>query len=191
MLKIATLRALLLPLCGMALIGLAACGPGGSQQTQTSATDSTSAGETVLRCGNGAEPSSLDPHFVTGMHESAILTDLLMGLATPDARGEPIHGAAERWETSADGKTWTFHLRDHQWSDGRPVTAGDFVFAWRRILDPKTASTYAYYLYLIKNAEPVNTGKMPGTALGISAPDDKTLEVQLDHAAPDLAQYLT
>ncbi len=191
MLKIATLRALLLPLCGMALIGLAACGPGGSQQTQTSATDSTSAGETVLRRGNGAEPSSLDPHFVTGTHESAILTDLLMGLATPDARGEPIPGAAERWETSADGKTWTFHLRDHQWSDGKPVTAGDFVYSWRRILDPKTAAIYASLLYVFKNAQPINAGKMPPDRLGVRAIDDKTLELQLENPAPYLPELLT
>src|SRR3979409_2499603 len=133
MLKIARLRALFLPVCGVALIALVACGPGGSQQGETSAANNTSAGETILRRGNGAEPSSLDPHFVTGTYESAILTDLLMGLATPDARGEPIPGAAESWETSADGKTWTFHLRDHLWSDGKPVTAGDFVYSWRRI----------------------------------------------------------
>jgi oligopeptide transport system substrate-binding protein len=114
-----------------------------------------------------------------------------MGLTTEDAKGEPIPGAAERWETSTDGLTWTFHLRDHQWSDGEPVTADDFVFAWRRILDPKTASPYAYFLNLIKNAESVNAGKMPPSALGISASDAKTLVVQLEHPAPYLTQFVT
>ena len=93
--------------------------------------------------GNGAEPGSLDPHFTPATWEDTVVSDLLMGLTTNDAKGEPIPGAAERWDTSADGMTWTFHLRDHQWSDGEPVTANDFVFAWRRILDPKTAADYA------------------------------------------------
>ena len=66
---------------------------------------------------------------------------------------------AERWETSADGLTWTFHLRDALWSDGVPVTADDFVFSLRRILTPGLASEYAYLLYFIKNAQAVNEGK--------------------------------
>ena len=148
-------------------------------------------GLVVFNHGNAAEPASLDPHHAQGTWEDRIIGDLLMGLTTESATGEPIPGAAERWETSADGLTWTFHLRDHQWSDGEPVKADDFVFAWRHILDPKTASPYAYYLNLIKNGEAVNTGKMPGTALGVSAPDDKTLLVQLEHPAPYLIQYLT
>ena len=102
----------------------------------------------------------------------------------------PFPGAAESWEISADGKTWTFRMRDHLWSDGTPVTARDFVYSWRRILDPKTASTIAYYLYVIKNGEAVANGKMPTTALGVSAPDDKTLVVQLEHPAPYLTELL-
>ena len=64
----------------------------------------------------------------------------MMGLTTEDAGGQPIPGMAESWQTSPDGLTWTFNLREAQWSDGTPVTAEDFVFAWRRILDPKTAA---------------------------------------------------
>jgi oligopeptide transport system substrate-binding protein len=116
---------------------------------------------------------------------------MMIGLTTENAKGEPIPGAAERWESSPDGLTWTFHLRDHQWSDGMPVTAGDFIYAWRRILDPKTAAPYAYYLYLIKNAQAVNTGKLQGSELGVSAPDDKTLVVTLEHPAPYIVEYMT
>ena len=145
----------------------------------------------MLNRGNGAEPASLDPNLVQANWEDHIVGDMMLGLTTQDAKGQPIPGAAERWESSTDGLTWTFHLRDHQWSDGEPVTADDFVFAWRRILDPKTAASYAYYLYLIKNAEAVNTGKMPATELGISAPDDKTLVVTLEHPAPYLVEYMT
>ena len=145
----------------------------------------------MLNRGNGAEPASLDPNLVQANWEDHIVGDMMLGLTTQDAKGQPIPGAAERWESSTDGLTWTFHLRDHQWSDGEPVTADDFVFAWRRILDAKTAASYAYYLYLIKNAEAVNTGKMPATELGISAPDDKTLVVTLEHPAPYLVEYMT
>jgi oligopeptide transport system substrate-binding protein len=183
------LRALWFGLAGAALGALAACGDG--TQANKAAVPGGEPGEVVLHNGNAAEPGTLDPHLANGTWENNIIGDLLMGLTTENAKGEPVPGAAERWETSADGLTWTFHLREHQWSDGKPVTAGDFVFAWRRILDPKTAADYAYYLHLIKNAEAVNTGKMPGTELGVSAPDDKTLVVTLEHPAPYLLEYLT
>ena len=158
-----TRRAFLSSVCGAAL--LAACGQSSTTQ-QTQNRPAAAPGEVVLNRGNAAEPLSLDPHHAQGNWEINIIGDLMVGLTTEDADGNPIPGAAERWEKSEDGKTWTFHLRDHLWSDGKPVTAQDFVYAWRRILDPKTASTYAYFLYLIKNAEAVNTGKMPGRRLG-------------------------
>lgn len=171
-----------------ALLLLAACG---QNDTKTGASaPRTANGEVVLNRGNGAEPKTLDPHIAQGSWEDQIIGDLLVGLTTQDARGKPIPGVAERWETSADGLTWTFHLRDSQWSDGTPLTAEDFVFGWRRILDPNTASQYAYFLYIIKNAEAINTGKMPGTALGISAPDPKTVVVQLVHPAPYLPEFM-
>src|SRR6202795_233046 len=96
--------------------------------------------ETVLNRGNGAEPESLDPAFAGSAAENNILGDLMVGLTTLDAAAKPIPGMAERWETSPDGLTWTFHLRQARWSDGTAVTAQNFVSAWRRLLDPKTAS---------------------------------------------------
>jgi oligopeptide transport system substrate-binding protein len=167
---------------------LAACGQSSAPQSSAAAT--ARPGEVVLNRGNAAEPMTLDPHLAQSVWEDNIIADLLIGLTTDSADGTPLPGAAERWEASDDGKTWTFHLRDHPWSDGMPVTAGDFVYAWRRILDPKTASQYGYFLYLIKNGEAVNTGKMPLTALGVIAPDDKTLVVELEHPAPYLLEYL-
>src|SRR4051812_44724024 len=169
---------------------LAACGRNQTAQ-QTSSAGAAKPGEMVFNFGNAAEPLTLDPHHSQANWENNIIGDLLVGLTTEGPDGEPIPGAAEKWETSADGKTWTFHLRDHQWSDGMPVTAEDFVYAWRRILDPKTAASYAYYLYLIKSGQPVNTGEMPLTALGVSAPDDKTFVVELENPAPFLLEYLT
>ena len=82
----------------------------------------------VYNHGNGAEPASLDPHHTQEAYAANIIGDLLVGLTTEDVDGNAIPGAAERWEPSEDGKTWTFHLRDHQWSDGQPVTAEDFVY---------------------------------------------------------------
>jgi oligopeptide transport system substrate-binding protein len=147
--------------------------------------------QVVLNRGNGAEIKSLDPHFVDGTNESNIEGDMLIGLLTVDAAGKPIPGAATRWETSPDGRTWTFHLRDHVWSDGRPVTAQDFIFAWRRLLDPRTGATYAYNLWVVKNAHAISQGKLPPSTLGLSAPDDKTLVVELEHPAAYLPELLT
>src|ERR1700735_4629914 len=83
--------------------------------------------ETTLNRGNGAEPASLDPQFVGGTAEENILNDLMVGLTTLDAAARPITGIAESWTVAPDGKTWPFHLRPAAWSDGRPVTADDFV----------------------------------------------------------------
>ncbi|HSM96904.1 MAG TPA: peptide ABC transporter substrate-binding protein [Rhizomicrobium sp.] len=115
---------------------------------------------------------------------------MMTGLATEDAAGNPIPGAAKSWSVSADGKTWTFHLRRHRWSDGVPVTSHDFAFAWRRLLDPKTAAPYAYNMWVVKNAEAISAGKLPPSALGVSTPDDSTFVVQLEHPAAYLPQLL-
>ena len=143
-----------------------------------------------LHRGNGAEPQSLDPHFIGGLSESDIVADLLTGLTTRDARGKPIPGAAESWTISPDGKNWTFHLRDERWSDGVAVTAGDFVFAWRRLLDPKTGARNGANMGVIKNARAVSAGALPPSALGVTAKDARTLIVTLDHAAPYLPEML-
>jgi oligopeptide transport system substrate-binding protein len=176
-------------LFGLTLAVLAGCGDGA--QNQSAPASAGAANGIVLNRGNGAEPKSLDPAVIDGIWEGQIAGDMLLGLTTEDASSHPIPGAAESWETSEDGLTWTFHLRDHTWSDGVPVTAEDFVFAWRRILDPNTAAPYAYYLYPIRNARDVNTGKQPQTALGAEARDAKTLVVRLDHPLPFMTEFLT
>jgi len=150
-----------------------------------------SAALTVLNRGNGAEIKSLDPHFIDGLQELTIEGDILIGLMTMDAAAEPIAGAATSWTVSTDGRTWTFHLRDHVWSDGRPVTAHDFVFAWQRLLDPRTGASYAYNLWVVKNAHAISTATLPPSALGAHAVDDKTLVVSLEHPAAYLPQLLT
>src|SRR5262245_38789590 len=109
--------------------------------------------QSTLRVANMGEPASLDPHFISGTWENRILGDLFLALTTEGPDGKFIPGAAEKWTISPDGKAYTFTIRDHKWSDGQPVTAGDFEFAFRRILDPATPAKYASLLYPIRNAE--------------------------------------
>ena len=140
--------------------------------------------EKVLRVGNDGEPQSMDPHYVSTVQTSRLLDDMFLGLLTYGQDGQPIPGAAESWTVSDDGKTYTFKLRDHVWSDGTPVSAGDFVYAWRRILAPDTGAEYASLLYIIKGAEDVNSGKAAPETLGVQAVDAKTLKVELNSPAP-------
>ena len=120
--------------------------------------------EMVYRIATMGEPKTLDPHGVSGTWENYVVGDAFMGLLTDAADATPIPGAAESWTISDDGLTYTFKIRDHTWSDGVPVTADDFVYSFRRILDPKLAAEYASLLYPIKNAEEVNTGKITDPA---------------------------
>ncbi|MEO3427239.1 peptide ABC transporter substrate-binding protein [Pelagibius sp. CAU 1746] len=147
--------------------------------------------EKVLRVGNMGEPESLDPHFVQGVWENRIVGNMFLGLTTEDASATPIPGAAESWTISDDGKTYTFKLRDHSWSDGTPVTAGDFVYSLRRILLPETAAEYASLLFPIENAQQVNSGEVPADKLSVRAVDDKTLEVKLVGPTPFFLEQLT
>jgi len=143
------------------------------------------AADTVLHRGNGMEPETLDPHKSSGQAESYIEYDLFEGLLVPDGGDGYIPGAAERWEVSPDGLVYTFHLRPNgKWSDGTPVTAHDFVFSWRRVVDPATQSRYAHFLWPVKNAEEITNGKMPPDQLGVRAVDDYTFEVVLRSPAP-------
>lgn len=146
----------------------------------------------VLHRGNGGEPGSLDPQKSVAVDESRIISDLLVGLTTEKANGEMIPAVAESWTTSADGLVWTFKLRsDVVWSDGVPVTAGDFVFAWQRLMDPKTASQYSAMLFPVKNGRAVNAGTVLPDQLGVRAVDDHTFEVTLEHLVPYLPYVVT
>lgn len=144
------------------------------------------AAETVLKRGNGAEPETLDIHKSSGVTEANIQRDLFEGLVVEGADGKLQPGVAEKWEISADGKVYTFHLRkDAQWSDGTPLTAADFVFAYHRALDPATASDYAFILWPIEGAEAFSKGEQKDpTQLGIKAIDPQTLEIRLKAPTP-------
>jgi len=135
--------------------------------------------------GNPGDPESLDPHKTSTVVESDILLDLYEGLVTYDAKANIVPGVAESWSTSPDGLTYTFKLRDKAKGDnGEAVKADDFVFSFRRLLDPATGAKYANILYTLKNAEKVNKGQAKLEELGAKAVDERTLELTLENAAP-------
>ena len=174
-------------LSSSALFALASCAPE-EGPTRLPCPD----GQTCLHFGNVSEPKSLDPHKASGTWENRIISETILGLTSYDAAGQPIPAAAESWTVSEDGLTWTFRLRrGATWSDGVPVTAHDFVFALRRLLNPETAAEYASITYLIKNAQPINEGNAPLDSLGARAVDDYTLELTLEHPAPYLPELAT
>jgi oligopeptide transport system substrate-binding protein len=180
----ATLRNVFL--AGLAVLALAGCGQSGPSRPPCPE------GKVCLMYGNGTEPATLDPHTSTGVWEDRIQSDLFMGLTQSAADGSTMPGVAERWEVSADGLTWTFHLRESYWSDGVPVTADDFVFSLRRVLDPKTASEYASLIFIIKGGQAINEGKAPLESLGVRALDPRTLQIELNNPAaflPELTKH--
>src|SRR5690606_32664563 len=146
----------------------------------------------VIHIGNGADPQTLDPHRAQGVPESNIGRDLFEGLIAEAPNGDLIPGVAESWEVSEDGKIYTFKLRENaRWSNGDPVTAGDFVFGMRRSVDPATLSVYSFILAPIENAEAITAGRMPPDTLGVTAIDDRTLEIRLANPTPYFLGLLT
>lgn len=142
--------------------------------------------EKVLRLNNVEEPSSLNPALGLNLISWEPLNNLMEGLVRLDAKHNAAPATAEKWDVSADGKTYTFHLRRNaKWSDGSPVTAGDFVYGWTQLLTPATASPAAFLLYDIVGAQDFNAGKAQSDALGVRALDPHTLQVTLN--APSLS----
>ena len=143
----------------------------------------------TLLVGNSAEPADLDPQIVTTLTDENIQMALFEGLtALDETTSQPVPAAAERWESSADGIVWTFHLRAGlEWSNGEALTAGDFVEAWHRTLTPALAAENAWYFNAVKNAEPFSTGKLADfAAVGLAAPDARTVVISLEHPVPYL-----
>ncbi|MBW4985618.1 peptide ABC transporter substrate-binding protein [Mameliella sp. CS4] len=140
------------------------------------------------------EFSSFDPQVVEDVNGSEVVRDLFEGLYNQNADGEIVPGVALSHTVSEDNMTYTFTLRDDaKWSDGKPVTASDFVYAWQRAVDPELASPYAWYMELmsIQNGAAIIAGEKPITDLGVSAPDDHTLVVQLSQPLPYFAKMVT
>ena len=145
---------------------------------------SIASAESIWRRGAAGDAATLDPQKTSTVVESDVLLDLFEGLVTYNAKGELVPGAAESWTISDDGLTYTFKLRDAKWSNGDTIRAGDFVFSFRRLLDPATGSQYANLFYPIKNAAGINKNGQSPTTLGVSAIDDATLEIKLEKPTP-------
>lgn len=173
----------------------AACSSGGGDDKDANKDASSGSGggeKQVLNLLEGSDIPSLDSSIATDQVSFNVFNQVYEGLYTLDKDDKAVPGVAEgEPEKSKDGKTWTIKLReDAKWSNGEPVTAQDFEFAWKRTLDPKTASEYAYAMYDLKNAEAVNSGKMKPDELGVKAIDDHTLEIQLESNVPYFKELL-
>ncbi|MGH8033658.1 MAG: peptide ABC transporter substrate-binding protein, partial [Lysobacterales bacterium] len=143
------------------------------------------AAEQVIYRGNGEEPQTLDPHLSEGVPSANILRDLFEGLTTEAPDGTIIPGAARRWDISRDSKTYTFYLdRKGAWSNGDPLTAGDFVYSLQRSADPRTASNSANMLLPILNASEVIAGRKLPSQLGVTSLDEYTLQITLEDPTP-------
>lgn len=163
-----------------AMLGLLAAGPAFAQ--------------IVFHRGNDGDPETLDPHKTSTVTEAHLMRDLFEGLVIHSMKGEIMPGVAESWTMSADGRTYTFTLRPNaRWSNGDPVTAGDFVFSLRRMVNPETAAKYANILYPIRNAEKINKGGAQSKLedLGVTAIDARTLEISLERPTPYFLELLT
>ena len=150
--------------------------------------------EQVLHRGLAADLASLDPHLITGLPEINVASALFEGLVAEDpVDAHPVPGVAESWDASADGLTWTFHLRANaKWSNGEPVTARDFAGSIKRVLTKSLGADNAAMLFVLANAESWYQGGLTDFAqVGVAAPDDRTLRLTLAHPAPYLLSLLS
>ena len=160
---------------------------GQAPQTDSGQADMTA----MLKLNLKTEPPSLDPPKGFDSTSNEVLNATMEGLARLDKDHKPQPAMAEKWTVSEDGKTYTFTLRDSKWSNGDPVTAQDFEFAFKRILDPNNAFPSAFLAYYIAGAEEFNNGKGNADGVKVKAVDDKTLEVQLKAPAGYFLHILT
>ena len=187
-----TKAVLALLMAGTMMLGVVGCGSSsdtagsGSVTTGTESTgsDTAAAGSSDMNVMLETPVESLDPQQATDGTSFEVIADYTDGLMQMDADGQAVPAIAESYDLSDDGLTYTFHLRsDAKWSNGTPVTAADFVFAWQRAVDPAVASEYAYMLSdigQIKNAAEIIAGDMDKSELGVTAVDDTTLQVELN-----------
>lgn len=159
--------------CSLLIFSLVTSGSAAAQELQ------------VLHRGNGAEVQTLDPHLAEGVPASNILDDLYEGLVTGGTGGEFSPGVAESWEILDDGKRYLFYLRKNaRWSNGDSLTADDFVYSFRRILDPATASSISQFLAPIAGAAAVMRGEAPPDTLAVRALQPHLLEIRLHAPTP-------
>lgn len=186
-------------LAGIALLAgtiLAGCTGGGQAPTTQPAGEGTtqeaaapaSNVEQIFRANLTSEPSTADPGLAKDATSGTLVRATFDGLTRLDGDSKPMNSVASDVKLSDDNLVYTFTLRDSKWSNGDPVTAHDFEFAWKRALDPNFGAEYAYQLYYIKNAEKAHKGEVSADQVGVKALDDKTLEVTLENPTPFFLQ---
>ena len=180
--------ALIVHLAPLAILAtLAAC-----SRSPTQGAGGAAPHQAILVRGGGPDPDSLDPQKARGFEAQSVLRDLCEGLTTLDKHAAVAPGVAATWRASPDGKTYVFKLRrEARWSNGEPLVAADFVAALERLVDPATGSGYAEYIDVIVNAADITAGRKPPRSLGVTAPDDSTVAIQLATAAPYLPTLLS
>lgn len=167
---------------GFMLVGLSACATPHPQKSKLP----KSAQQKVFRLNLGTEPPTLDPAKMDDLTSMSVMLALCKGLTQFDQQMKVVPAIAESWTRSQDGKHYVFHLRRNaRWSDGKPVTAQDFITGWKRALDPQTAASYAFFMYELKNGRAYYDGKIKDFAqVGVKAPDANTLVVDLERPTP-------
>ncbi|MDR1532733.1 MAG: peptide ABC transporter substrate-binding protein [Clostridiales bacterium] len=175
----------------LSLSVLAACGEGGGGGGNTQSEDPgnassvTASGNTTRMIFNLTAVATLDPALNNAVDGFVVLANMFEGLQRLDENDLPVPGVAETTDISDDGLTYTFHLRNNaKWSDGKPVTANDFVYAWRRAASGELAADYAFLFFYVKNGEAYFDGTVPAEELGVKALDDYTVQVELENPTP-------
>jgi oligopeptide transport system substrate-binding protein len=154
--------------------------------------DAVLADTQVVHRGNAEEPQTLDPHLAQGVPASTILRDLFEGLTTTDPDGRIVPGAAAHWDISRDGLVYTFYLDpESRWSNGEALTAQDFVWSWKRVVDPATGASYGRMLSPVKNANAILAGTMSIDSLGVEALSESSFQVTLESPTPYFLGLLT
>ncbi len=177
----------------LSVVALFFAGCKGKHESGTAAADQSGTPRKVLQFGNGAEPQFIDPQLETGVPEHTITRAIFEGLVSEGPNETDIMpGVAEKWEVSADGLTYTFHLRaDAKWSDGTSVTANDFLRSYQRMLTPAVAADYVYMLFVVRGAEDYYAGRIKNFEdTGFKSSDPRTLQLILSKPAPFLLNAL-
>lgn len=183
--KIKLLASLSIGIIGIGVVNIT------SSCTQTNSTKPKTSNNT-LYVDIVNEPGSIDPALAEDWSSYRVVNDLFAGLVDFDQTNKPIPGMASTWDISPDGKIYTFHLRNNlKFSDGTPITANDFVYSWQRLVNPATTSPYNFILKDVVNANEIMQGKLPITALGVTAPSPDTFIVSLIHPSHAFLSYIT
>lgn len=192
----------ILPLL-LALLMLAGCGAPAAQETvpvpaapaDAASADAAADGDyKVLNVGRMAELFDMDSTIATEADCLEVISAIIEPLFITAADGTPVNALCASYETNEESTEYVFHIReDANWMNGVPVTADDFVYAWRRLVDPVTASEYSFMMEVaaVKNATPIISGELPIEELGVSAVDSKTLKVELDHPVSYFLNLMT